>query len=83
MKEVKFTILAVASLLFISFSSCKKHCSVPSNCQLEPEVGPCDAAFPRYYYDQQAKECKQFIWGGCEGVVPFDTLEECERCLCR
>ncbi len=51
-----------------------------SPCDLEPDVGPCDAAFPRYYFDQETQECKEFIWGGCEGTVPFETMEECRIC---
>ncbi len=53
------------------------------NCELEPMVGPCNAAIPRYYFDQEENMCKQFIWGGCAGVVPFETLEECEACECQ
>ena len=37
------------------------------------------AAFPRYYYDQNEKKCMKFIWGGCGGVVPFATMEECKN----
>jgi len=38
---------------------------------------------PKYYYDEEEKKCKEFIWGGCDGVVPFETLEECEeQCDC-
>ncbi|SVC52991.1 uncharacterized protein METZ01_LOCUS305845 [marine metagenome] len=37
------------------------------------------AAFPRYYYDQNEKKCMKFIWGGCGGVVPFETMEECNN----
>lgn len=50
-------------------------------CTWEPDPGPCDAAIPRYYFDPQSQSCKQFIWGGCDGVVPFETLEACEACL--
>jgi len=46
-------------------------------CSLKPEVGPCKAMFPKYYYDAEFQECKQFIWGGCGGVVPFETLQKC------
>jgi hypothetical protein len=53
---------------------------VPSNrCQLEPDPGLCKAYIERYYYDSGAKKCKAFIWGGCQGVVPFETLAECEN----
>lgn len=51
-------------------------------CDLVPESGMCQAAFPRYYYDHEDKECKVFTWGGCNGVVPFETLEACEQCGC-
>ncbi len=49
------------------------------NCLLEPDVGPCDGAFPRYYFDQNEAECRMFVWGGCEGVVPFETWEDCAQ----
>jgi hypothetical protein len=53
-----------------------------SKCARAPETGPCEAYIPRYYYDPIEKKCKEFIWGGCEGVVPFETLAECEACGC-
>lgn len=52
-------------------------------CYLEPESGPCYAAITRYYFDQNEGKCKEFIWGGCDGVVPYQTLQECEyACSC-
>lgn len=64
--------------------SCKKNCNQTDNCNLDPESGPCKAYIPRYYYDKNEKKCKEFIWGGCGGIVPFETLEECERhCDCK
>ena len=47
-------------------------------CYYIPHTGPCDAAFPRYYYDHEENECSEFIWGGCVGLVPFVSLEDCE-----
>lgn len=49
-------------------------------CELIPDSGPCEAAMPRYYFDQEEQKCKEFLWGGCEGTVPFDTLEACQVC---
>ena len=49
--------------------------------QLDPDPGPCEAAIARYYYDRTEQECKAFMWGGCGGVVPFETREECEAGL--
>ncbi len=48
-----------------------------SNCLLKPERGPCKAIFEAYYFDQQSRSCKPFLWGGCQGVVPFKNIEEC------
>lgn len=52
---------------------------LPKKCSLKPETGPCKALFKKYYYDVGSKTCKSFIWGGCGGVVPFDTLEDCNK----
>ena len=49
-------------------------------CDLEPDSGLCNAAFPRYYFDKEAQECREFIWGGCNGTVPFETMEDCKEC---
>ena len=49
-----------------------------SPCDLEPDPGPCFAAIPAYYFNQDSQSCAEFIYGGCAGVVPFWTLEECE-----
>jgi len=51
-----------------------------NRCELVPDPGPCFAFFKKYYYDPIDRQCKEFIWGGCEGVVPFDTMEECIKC---
>ena len=47
-------------------------------CYYIPHIGPCDAAFLRFYYDQEENECSEFTWGGCGGLVPFETMEDCE-----
>lgn len=57
--------------------------TLDSRCFQVPDAGMCRAAKPRYYYDPTEKKCKQFIWGGCQGVVPFITLDECKKaCGC-
>lgn len=50
---------------------------LPERCGLKPEHGPCKAMFERYYFDAATKECKPFYYGGCGGVMPFETQEEC------
>ncbi|XP_077396556.1 kunitz-type protease inhibitor 2 [Festucalex cinctus] len=36
-------------------------------CEAEPATGLCRAAFRRWHYDSQQRDCKLFIYGGCEG----------------
>ncbi|NQU68834.1 MAG: hypothetical protein HQ510_12900 [Candidatus Marinimicrobia bacterium] len=51
---------------------------LPEACMLEPEIGPCDGICPIYFYNPQTEQCEMFTLGCCEGVVPFETLDECE-----
>ena len=76
-----FHLLLLASSL--ALSSCnKKDCNNPDACSLEPDAGICEAYFPKFYYDTDSKTCKEFIWGGCNGTIPFETLEQCWKCEC-
>ncbi|MCB0707073.1 MAG: BPTI/Kunitz domain-containing protein [Saprospiraceae bacterium] len=52
--------------------------TMDERCLMIHDPGPCRGSFQRYYYDQESGECKQFIYGGCQGVVPFETMEECQ-----
>ena len=48
-------------------------------CNLQKEVGPCKAFFPRFYFDKVVGECKEFIYGGCRGNANnFKTLDACQ-----
>ncbi|KAF8763257.1 KappaPI-stichotoxin-Shd2a like protein [Argiope bruennichi] len=52
------------------------------DCEKAPDSGMCRGYFPRYYYDPEAGQCKEFIYGGCGGNLNnFKTEEECKnRC---
>ena len=79
-KLFKVTVL----FLILSLTQCKDDCNLTENCSLEPEPGDCFAVITKYYYDKNEKKCKSFSWGGCRGVVPFDTLDDCENgCKCK
>ena len=51
-------------------------------CFLEPEIGPCKVAIEKFYFDSELNSCQSFTWGGCNGIVPFDTKTKCEK-LCK
>ena len=51
-------------------------------CTLSPDPGVCFAAIQMYYFNQETQQCEDFTWGGCGGVVPFESLAECEAALC-
>ncbi|XP_054868390.1 kunitz-type protease inhibitor 2-like [Amphiprion ocellaris] len=49
------------------------------DCRLPMKVGPCRAAFPRFFYNPTNQSCSSFVYGGCESNRNnFLTLEECE-----
>ncbi|MBH31134.1 MAG: proteinase inhibitor I4 serpin [Candidatus Marinimicrobia bacterium] len=75
---------AVLFPLALLFSVCSDPCwKEDSACKLEPDVGHCEAAIIRYYFDKRSGDCEFFYWGGCDGTAPFETMEECEEaCLC-
>ncbi len=50
-----------------------------ARCQQKPDSGQCRAAFQRFYFDQTTQQCQVFLWGGCKGSVPFDSLSECQK----
>ena len=82
MKHLSYNLVIITILIF-TFFSCNKKCysDLPS-CKLEPDSGPCEAAMTKYYFDKDEKKCKEFIYGGCQGTVPFQTMEECLECEC-
>ena len=82
MKKIIPTLTLVATIVLLMY--CKKDCIKSDRCNLEPDAGTCKAHIPAYYYDKKDKKCKEFIWGGCDGVVPFKTMKECEKqCDCK
>ncbi|MCH9657308.1 DUF4377 domain-containing protein [archaeon] len=48
-------------------------------CELDHDPGLCKAYIPRYYFDETSNSCQEFVWGGCNGVVPFETLSACRQ----
>jgi hypothetical protein len=74
-------LLTLAGMLSLA-ATCNRdstpETTMDERCLMEHDPGPCRGSFQRYYYDREAGECKMFIYGGCQGAVPFETLEECQ-----
>ena len=52
------------------------------SCELPIEVGPCDAAMPRFAFDAATGKCEPFTYGGCEGNANnFEEQTDCQH-LC-
>lgn len=66
----------------ILFSIFLFACQKKEACNLKPDTGNCFAAFTKYYFDHSTKKCEAFTWGRCDGIVPFETKEACEKCGC-
>lgn len=50
-----------------------------ARCNQPKQVGPCESAVDRYYYDQATGQCATFVWGGCSANPNnFATLQECQ-----
>ena len=50
--------------------------NISNDCELPSQSGECDAVIPAYAFNLSS--CYEFSWGGCGGIAPFWTLEECE-----
>lgn len=74
-QKTRALILALAGLML---SACQTSERLPDQCYETPDSGMCRAAFTRYYLDQRSGQCRAFIWGGCGGNVPFETMEDCQ-----
>ena len=76
------SISKASTVLFIStfFMSCNKNNENVPGCSLIPDPGNCESYIPKYFYNQNTKRCEEFIWGGCGGTVPFDSMKECKAC---
>ncbi|XP_074660733.1 kunitz-like toxin PcKuz1 [Tubulanus polymorphus] len=52
-------------------------------CNQPMKVGPCKAAFQRFYFNKAHGQCEQFIYGGCQANENnFETMAACHsKCM--
>lgn len=49
----------------------------PRRCFLEPQHGPCQEEYVRWYFDPTDYTCKPFVWGGCDTSPIFKFESGC------
>lgn len=70
--ELSF-LFCVAFFGFIKTNKTDEICGKPK------DAGPCKAIHPRFYFDSNEQNCKEFNYGGCLGNQNnFEELSECE-----
>jgi len=90
MLKKQLSIILVILGLIVCFASCEKkeigiiECGIDpceENCRLEPMMGWCGTgAEYKYYFNKDTRQCESYIHEG--DIAPFETLQECEDCLC-
>ncbi|XP_074105077.1 proteoglycan-like sulfated glycoprotein papilin isoform X3 [Cotesia typhae] len=73
---------------FQSEEQCERLCGRfqgQDSCNIPSDAGPCRGNFIKYFYDPNARACRQFYYSGCDGNANrFSTVLECESvCLHR
>lgn len=71
----------VFTIILLSGCDSKKQSVIDKQCFTKPETGMCKAAIPKYFYNQKEDSCDVFIWGGCWGIVPFNSKNKYQE-LC-
>ena len=66
--------------IFDQISNVMEQSESPSQndrCSFVPDSGLCKGAFEKFYFNQESQKCDTFNWGGCNGLIPFESLQEC------
>lgn len=74
---------------FVTRKECENSCLTQNNvvdkpkedvCKLKSDGGMCRARIERFFYNDTAKECQKFNYGGCQGNGNnFETKEACDK----
>ena len=67
-------ILLLFIIPFLSFGQI-----VTEDCNSIPDPGICLAYIQTFYFNQTTSQCEESYWGGCGGLVPFWTLDDCQN----
>ena len=77
------SILVLLSFTLLLFN-CNKECQFDNDVCTEtpPTDELCQAAFNRWFFDQESKVCEMRFYSGCS-QKGFATESECQECECR
>ena len=62
----------------INISSTKVLKTFHKICQLEGAYGTGNESIRKFYFNTKLKACQPFEYSGKDGIVPFDSRDECE-----
>ncbi|NIP39762.1 MAG: DUF1311 domain-containing protein [Candidatus Dadabacteria bacterium] len=53
--------------------------NLDERCYIKPDPGMCEEFIMKYFYYPDGGNCSSFIWSGCGGVIPFESMAECKE----
>ncbi len=71
--------IIILLLPLLIFTACSNKAKLPEKCYEKGITGKCRAYFIKYEYSQEKGKCQKFVYGGCGGNIPFNTLAKCEE----
>ena len=71
--------LDVVGIVYLIINPQEEEEELPDECYLIPDPGSCEGFIPMYYYNLDLEMCEMFVYGGCAGLVPFESLAECQN----
>ncbi|HSG30155.1 MAG TPA: BPTI/Kunitz-type proteinase inhibitor domain-containing protein [Thermodesulfobacteriota bacterium] len=62
-----------------NYADTDKYDNLDERCYIKPDPGTCEEFIMKYFFYPEGGNCSSFIWSGCGGVVPFESMAECKE----
>ncbi|WP_072679618.1 BPTI/Kunitz domain-containing protein [Arcobacter sp. LA11] len=76
---LRIIILLLPLFSFTACSTSSNSIKLSKKCYKKGVTGMCRGYFIKYEYNEKTKKCQHFVYGGCGGNIPFNTLDECKK----
>lgn len=69
---------------YLTYQQCEDTCKptvdyTDEDCESQPDQGPCNQNFRRWFYNEKSDRCEEFTWGGCQGNANnYATKKKCD-----